>query len=137
MNLIIGNLNQKENSEQNKEDIKDGVNFNEWGALLFYDQILLIVKLFEETILSLINESVKPCFTILLWGIKILTLDRPVDIKRCGIIPTKYRSEKRYIGDCGWYYLDENQVKQIIRRRVDFSKEVINNLKLDIENNNK
>lgn len=82
--------------------------------------------------MSLVDESIKPCFTILLWVIKILTLDRPADIKRCGVIPIEVKSKKRYIEDDSWYYIEGNEVKQIMRRRIDFSKEVINSLKLDI-----
>ena len=144
MNLLIGEMNEEvevdekdslesqiERKDKIRKGIGEGVKFNEWGALLFYDQVLSIVKIFEETIMSLVDESIKPCFTILLWVIKILTLDRPADIKRCGSLPFTSKSRKRYVSDDGWYDVEGNEIKRILRRRIDFSRDVINSLKLD------
>lgn len=62
-------------------------------------------------------------------------MDRPADIKRCGLIPFEYSSKKRYKGDDGWYYLEDYEIKRILKKRIDFSKEAIHSLKLESLNN--
>lgn len=118
------------------QGIGEGVNLNEWGALLLYDQLTALINLIEESALSLVDESIKYCFQSLTLALKIFTLDRPADVKRGGLLPpesdeqAKGRWKSRYPGDHGWYRIRHSDVKRFLRRRIDFSKDVIGKLRL-------
>jgi hypothetical protein len=125
--------------------IGEGVLLNEWGALLLYDQLTALVNLLEETTLALVDESIKSSFAVLLWALKIFTLDRPGDVRRGGLLPSAgdlgsrtgggteeegWIWQRRFPGDSGWYRIRQSDVKRFLRRRTDFSREAISKLKL-------
>lgn len=118
----------------------EGVLLNEWGALLLYDQLTALVNLLEDTTLALVDESIKSSFAVLLWALKIFTLDRPGDVRRGGLLDFLEKGggeaeedgkmwPRRFPGDRGWYRIRQSDVKRFLRRRVDFSREAISKMK--------
>jgi len=98
---------------------EQGTNFNEWGALLLYDQVTKAIQIFEEGTMAATDESVKSCFTPLLWALKVLTLDKPADIKRYAV-PSACKD-----------IVDATFIRKLLAKRVDFSREAISRIKLD------
>lgn len=134
LEILLGErVPSEDQSKTEPKTFVEGVRLNEWGALLLYDQILVIVNLFEDALLILVDESIKFCFSGLLWAIKILTLDRPADIKRCGLIPGDREGGKegeRYVGDVS-DWINNRVAKQLLRCRIEFPREVIDKLKFN------
>jgi hypothetical protein len=154
--LLLGSGSRS--SDEQEEDLSslpgrglgigEGILLNEWGALLLYDQLTTLVNLLEDTALALLDESLKSSFAVLLWSLKIFTLDRPGDIRRGDLLPSSEERTgldgvgarevgregrmwpTRFPGDCGWYRIRQSDVKRFLRRRVDFSRDVISKLKL-------
>ena len=83
--------------------------FSEWGALLFHDELVAIVKRFEEASEDT-PKSTRLCFAPILTATKLLTLDGPGDVKRFPI---------------GKDLFDENSARLLLARRVEFSAEAI------------
>jgi hypothetical protein len=119
-------LGTEENPNGFETRISEGISLNEWGAMLLYEQVMAMVNLFEDAALSLVDESVKINFSGLFWAIKILTLDRPADIKRCGLIPSAMLSPHKHLRQ-----VTRENAKQLLTCRVDFPREVIEKLKLE------
>jgi hypothetical protein len=161
LSLILGNSGGEDNDEgvpsvrQTEAEVEsertgegEGVLLNEWGALLLYDQVTALVNLLEDSALALVDESIKHCLGPLLWAMKVLTLDRPGDVKRSGLLPasvsgggggggvssgggsSRWLWPKRWPGDRGWDRVCERDVKRLLRRRADFSRDAIAKLKL-------
>jgi hypothetical protein len=135
LSLLLGS------SPPGVEEGSGGVWLNEWGALLLYDQLTALVALVEDSALALVDETVKHLFEPLLWALRVLTLDRPGDVKRSGLLPSgtsggtvlgddsSLRSHRG--GGGGWSGICSPEgVKRVLRRRADFSREAIDKLKL-------
>ena len=71
--------------------------------------------------------SVKQAFAPLTWGLKILTLDEPADIKKY-VIPADVMCDKNEIDNVG--YLTELKIRKIMGRRIDFHKDASQNVKI-------
>ena len=80
-----------------------------------------------------VNSSVticnRPCFLQLIWAMKILTLDQPADLRRCQV-PFKKANLISVKGET----LDSSAalVKCILSRRLDFSREAIFRMKINV-----
>ena len=80
--------------------------------------MLQIIQIFDD--LSSDSEgvpSIRPYAHKLYWMGVILTLDSPSDIR-------KYKIERRYFGS-------ETEVRQLMSRRKDFSKEAVAKVKIE------
>lgn len=126
--------------------------FSEWGALLLHQEVLSMIRIFDDacddsnsiiiavastTSLSSVPSvgsavSAKEVFSPLSWGLKVLTLDQPVDIKKYSI-PQRV-SDKDSQGDvCTPGLLSEYKIRKIMCNRVDFSKDAAMKVKITIK----
>jgi hypothetical protein len=132
------------------------ISFTEWGALLLHQEVLSVVRLFDDacdesrfksTALTATNAvataavknqsttgnsvsillSVKEAFAPLIWGLKILTLDQPADIKKY-VIPSDVMCDRSDTDSNG--YLTESKIRKIMGRRLDFHKDASQNVKI-------
>ncbi|KAJ1406165.1 hypothetical protein B484DRAFT_483298 [Ochromonadaceae sp. CCMP2298] len=91
--------------------------FSEWGALLLHSEVLsasaYLSSLLDHLDPSLIS-AVAASLDKLHYALKILTLDAPGDIRRY-TIPD---------------FFTEVEVRNIMARRVDFSKEAVRNVRI-------
>lgn len=91
--------------------------FSEFGAMVFQQQVFALVDCFDA--LTLDGElSVRPHCAKLHWIAKLLALDAPADIKRYAV-PREL-------------FVEETQVRAILARRIDFSKEAVARVKIDL-----
>lgn len=90
--------------------------FSEWGAMLLQQEVLTIMRGFEEALLDS-DVSVRPLFSSLLWCTTLLVLDQPADVRRYRIPAAA---------------LDETAARAVMARRVDFSREAVGKVKITV-----
>eukprot|EP00600_Ochromonadales_sp_CCMP1393_P011929 CAMPEP_0175003370 /NCGR_PEP_ID=MMETSP0005-20121125/4189_1 /TAXON_ID=420556 /ORGANISM="Ochromonas sp., Strain CCMP1393" /LENGTH=568 /DNA_ID=CAMNT_0016258435 /DNA_START=102 /DNA_END=1808 /DNA_ORIENTATION=+ len=94
--------------------------FSEWGALLLHQEVLALVDYMVDLIDHTDPEhihAVKSAFDTLMFALKVLTLDAPGDIRRYSIPSCLFDSE--------------DSVRNILGRRVEFSKDAVAMVKLN------
>ena len=85
----------------------------------------------QVTDLNLPFVSIKDVFAPIIWALKVLTLDLPADIKKY-VIPLGV-IDSNSVGDtCSSGLLSENKIRNIMGRRVDFSKDAVLKVKVTI-----
>jgi hypothetical protein len=100
--------------------------YNEWGALLFLDEINLICQYVDQLCTQMDdNSEIKEALGPIKWAAKILALDQPGDIRKYNIVQGSSSSRP-------FRKLDEALVRDIMSRRVDFSKDVVSKIKINI-----
>ena len=141
--LLITELTSPSQAHTNNSNSNNVWKFNEWGAMLFHEEINAIIKIFENSSVDIVNEtnnnnnsnsnsnsnnpnsntnvnnssssSLRLTFAKLIWISKILSLDQPIDIKRYNL-PSSY--------------LSDEETRNVLRKRVDFSTEAIDKIRL-------
>lgn len=95
--------------------------FSEWGALLLHQEVLSASSYLESLVDSVDARAVpalKDVLAPLLYAVKVLTLDAPSDIRR-------YRFPASVFS--------EEQVRKLMQRRVEFSKEAVAKVRINID----
>ena len=96
-------------------DLIKKTNFNEWGALLIYEEIShMIMSISSMVENEEYNSKLRGSLVTLTTTIKVLTVDAPGDVSRYKI-PSDV--------------LESAAVREILSKRVDFSREAISNIK--------
>jgi hypothetical protein len=134
--LLIAELTSPSQTHNSNSNSSNMWKFNEWGAMLFHEEINAIIKIFENSSVDIVNEtnnnisntsnsntnvnnssssSLRLTFAKLIWISKILSLDQPIDIKRYNL-PSSY--------------LSDEETRNVLRKRVDFSTEAIDKIRL-------
>lgn len=126
------------------------ISFSEWGALLLNQEVLSIVRTFDDAcdesyFKSSIGSkksqssvqnypvlcSIKEAFAPLTWALKILTLDQPADVKRY-IIPMSVTgaglSDSASPG-----LLTESKIRRIMANRTEFHRDAVQNVKISMK----
>lgn len=123
--------------------------FSEWGALLLNQEVLSIIRTFDDACdesyfkSSIISKkyqpsvpsypvwcSIKEAFAPLTWALKILTLDQPADVKRY-IIPMSVTARLSEATSPG--LLTESKIRKIMASRTDFHRDAVQNVKISMK----
>ena len=91
--------------------------FSEWGSLLLHEEVMMMIKVFDEVDDNDDDSSNRYIFDELIWMLKILSIDQPADL-------TRYKIPKAY--------MDDNLTRKIMSSRVDLSKDAIARIKINI-----
>ena len=93
---------------------------SEWGAMLLWQEVINFIEVLEEEATD-VDTSVRVYgFSKLIWSLKILTLDQPADVRRY-MLPTAEEAEE---------YLDDDDIRLIMSKRVEFSKDAVAKVKI-------
>ena len=77
------------------------------------------VQNFDEEVMAACDDSVRPKFVPLIWALKVLTLDKPADIKRFAM-PRECKGK-----------ISAPFVRCLMACRVDFSQDAVLKINLD------
>lgn len=77
------------------------------------------VQIFDDEVMAVCDASARQSFVPVMWVLKVLTLDKPADIRRCNM-PHDCREK-----------FTANVIRHLLARRVDFSRDAIAKINLD------
>ncbi len=97
----------------------EGLQCNEWGAMLLCDQIMKMVQVFDDEVMTSCDDSIRSKFVPLIWALKVLTLHKPADIKRF-IMPVECKGR-----------ISTSMLRRLLACRVDFSRDAVLKINLD------
>ena len=98
----------------------ESAKFSEWGAMLLWQEVINFIEVLEQEATD-VDTSVRAYgFSKLLWSLKILTLDQPADVRRY-MLPTTEDVDE---------YLDDDAIRLIMSKRVEFSKDAVAKVKI-------
>jgi hypothetical protein len=82
-------------------------------------QIMRCVQLFDDEVMAVCDASARHCFAPLMWTLKVLTLDKPADVRRCSM-PLECNKK-----------VNTTVVRRLLACRIDFSRDAIAKINLD------
>lgn len=132
---VLSSLNQQLVYELLHEFILTKL-FSEWGALLLQQEVLALLRFVDELMDTYFDvdkvAQVKEAFLPLQWTLKALTLDAPGDIRRYlfpSVSPSSSTTDSTTASSS--IVLSEELIRQILGRRVEFSKDAVAKVKIN------